>query len=127
MVLSDSPRSCCSARKRLSSKAVSASQVHNAVGAEIPVQLLLIPLDGSWAAAHHVQLQQPLADQRLQRMQSTEGSDSVLATSPSIATAAVAAGGGATLGGRPGPRLSTAGDGITVSECHNGFWSFPQI
>src|SRR6266852_3928781 len=45
-------------------------------------------------------------------------------TSTGAGTAAPATRRGATLGGRAGPRLSTASDGITVCECHNGFWMF---
>src|SRR5258708_14004413 len=45
-------------------------------------------------------------------------------TSTGARSAAPATGKGASLGGRPGPRLSPAGDGITVCECHNGFWMF---
>jgi hypothetical protein len=69
MVLSERAPLLLLGQEALELEGVQLLQVLDPARAPIPVHLLLVPVDGPVAATHHLQLEQPLAEQRPHRMQ----------------------------------------------------------
>jgi hypothetical protein len=75
MVLSERPLLLLG-EEALELEGVELLQVLHSAGAAVPVHLLLVPIDRPLAPAHHLQLEQPLAEQRTDRMETAKGLDS---------------------------------------------------
>ncbi len=124
MVLSDSPRSCCSARKRLSSKAVSASRFWTPLARKYQSSFCsyhlmvrgLRPI--TFSSSSHSRIN------GFSGCSPPRGLTLSLGTSPSMATADSAAGDGATLGGRPRATLLGPKRGDNGLRKPIRFWGF---
>src|SRR5216683_5916823 len=123
MVLSERPRSCCSARKRLSLKALSCSRF--STPPELRYQSIFC-----WYQSMVRELR-PITFSSSSHSRSSARTGcrprrgwTRTPTSTRAGAAAPATRGGATFGGRPGLRLNPASGLFTVCDFHNGFWMF---